>query len=106
MHDIPTIQPHEVGDVPMLDVREDDEWAAGHAPGAVHIPLYDLPVRFPDLPAHRPLPVVCRVGSRSAQAVAWLQAQGVDACNVSGGMVAWAAAGLPVEGGTAAPWIV
>ena len=104
--EVPVVDPRLLGDEVMLDVREPDEWAAGRAPGAVHIPLYELPARLAELPAHRPLSVVCRVGSRSAQAAAWLIAQGIEARNVTGGMLAWAALGLPVEGDTDRPWIV
>ena len=72
----------------------------------MHIPLYDLPDRFAELPADRPLNVVCHVGGRSAQAVAWLRAQGVDARNVRGGMLAWVQSGLPIVGDGPRPWIV
>ncbi len=105
-HEIPTVDPRDVAGDVLLDVREDDEWAAGRAPGAVHIPLYELPDRLAELPEGRPLSVVCRVGGRSAQATAWLLAQGVDARNVAGGMLAWAQLGLPVEGDVDRPWIV
>jgi rhodanese-related sulfurtransferase len=105
-HEVPTVEPLEVSDALLLDVREGDEWAAGRAPNAVHIPLYDLPDRFAELPADRPLNVVCHVGGRSAQAVAWLRAQGVDARNVRGGMLAWVQAGLPIVGDGPRPWIV
>ncbi len=105
-HEIPTVDPRDVAGDVLLDVREDDEWAAGRAPGAVHIPLYELPDRLAELPEGRPLSVVCRVGGRSAQATAWLLAQGVDARNVAGGMLAWAQLGLPVEGDADRPWIV
>ena len=102
---VPEIHPNDVGDDLMLDVREDDEWSLGRAPNSVHIPLYELPDRFGELPADRPLNVVCKVGSRSAQATAWLIANGVEARNVTGGMLLWAQLGLPVEGDTARPWI-
>ncbi|MCW2498987.1 MAG: Rhodanese domain protein [Frankiales bacterium] len=105
-HEIPTVEPREVVDEILLDVREDDEWAAGRAPHAVHIPLYDLPERLAEIPEGRPLSVVCRVGGRSAQATTWLRAQGVEARNVRGGMLAWAAAGLPIEGDSDRAWIV
>lgn len=85
----------------LLDVREQDEWASGHAPGAVHIPLSALTTGS-DLPpaAHgRPLVVLCRSGRRSREATALLTARGADAVDVVGGMVAWAGAGLPVVGG-------
>ncbi|GAA1953498.1 rhodanese-like domain-containing protein [Amycolatopsis minnesotensis] len=83
----------------LLDVREDDEWAAGHAPGAVHIPLGDLPARVEELtefPEHQPVYVVCRTGGRSARAAAWLNASGWDAVNVAGGMKSWLTEGRQV----------
>lgn len=80
----------------LLDVREPDEWVAGHAPEAVHIPLGDLAARLGDLPADANLFVVCRAGGRSARATAFLNANGWDAVNVAGGMQSWAAAGRPL----------
>lgn len=92
-------------DALVLDVREPDEFAAGHAPGAVHIPLGDLPARLADLPEtpdDTPLPIICRSGGRSGRAVQWLEAQGQDIVNVDGGMKAWSAAGkqMVAESGT------
>lgn len=95
---VPEVDVADVGDRVLLDVREDDEFAWVRAPRAVHIPLHELPARLDELPAQRPLAVICKVGARSAQATAWLQAQGVEARNVRGGMMAWVQAGLPVEG--------
>ena len=83
----------------VLDVREDIEWAYGHIDGAVHIPLMQLPARLDEVPEEQVL-VVCRIGSRSAQAVAYLQAQGREAVNLDGGMVDWAAAGRPMASET------
>lgn len=83
----------------LIDVREDDEWAAGHAPGAVHIPLGELPNRTEELsklPDDKPLYIVCRSGGRSARATAWLNASGWDAVNVAGGMKSWHTEGRPV----------
>lgn len=80
----------------ILDVREDDEWVAGHIEGAQHIPLADLPVRYGELPADTEVVVVCRSGGRSSRAVAWLSQNGVDAVNLDGGMGAWADAGRPM----------
>ena len=82
-------------DAVLVDVREDDEWAAGHAPGAVHIPLGDLPARLGELPEGE-VHVVCRSGGRSARATAWLQQNGVDAVDVAGGMGAWSEADRPM----------
>lgn len=95
---VPTVG---VSDVPLeavvLDVREDDEWAAGHAPGALHVPLWQLPGRLAEVPQGSTVYVVCRLGPRSEQATALLCSRGVDAVNVDGGMRAWSAAGRPME---------
>lgn len=94
---VPETEPRSVPeDAYLLDVREDEEWRAGHAPNAVHIPLGSLPARVDEVPADRPVYVVCRVGGRSAQATAWLNRIGRQAVNVGGGMQDWAAAGLPM----------
>src|SRR4051812_39344517 len=76
----------------VLDVREDDEWKAGHIEGSVHIPLMQLANRFAEVPRTGQTLVVCRVGSRSAHATAYLVQQGVDAVNLAGGLAAWAGA--------------
>ncbi|MDX6331966.1 MAG: hypothetical protein QOI83_4349 [Streptomycetaceae bacterium] len=80
----------------LLDVREDDEWTAGHAEGALHIPMGEVVARSGELPADKRVHVVCRVGGRSAQVAQYLIAQGVDAVNVDGGMLGWEAAGRPL----------
>ncbi|HKE98512.1 MAG TPA: rhodanese-like domain-containing protein [Actinomycetes bacterium] len=80
----------------LVDVREPQEWAAGRAPGAVHLPMRSLPLGFTDLPADRPLLIVCRSGSRSAVAAAFLRRTGRDARNVTGGLRAWVRSGLPL----------
>lgn len=77
----------------VLDVREDDEWTAGHVEGSVHVPLTELGARLGEVPADTQTLVVCRTGNRSAHATAFLLQQGVDAVNLAGGLVAWAAAG-------------
>ncbi len=76
----------------VLDVREDDEWRAGHIDGAVHVPLGQVPQRLGDLPDADQVVVVCKVGARSAQATSFLTAHGYDAVNLAGGMLAWEAA--------------
>jgi rhodanese-related sulfurtransferase len=104
---VPTVTVAEVANelpdtATLLDVREDDEWAAGHAPEALHIPLGDLAARLGELPADNSLFVVCRGGGRSARATAFLNANGWDATNVEGGMRAWEAAGKPMAADTGA----
>ncbi|WP_127781650.1 rhodanese-like domain-containing protein [Rhodococcus sp. X156] len=88
--------------VVLLDVREDDEWAAGHAPEAVHVPMADIPARLDELPADADLQVVCKAGGRSARVVAYLQQAGRQATNVEGGMLDWQAAGRPLVSETGA----
>jgi rhodanese-related sulfurtransferase len=84
-------------DVFLLDVREDDEWTAGHAPGAVHVPMMEIPIRTDEVPDDRDVVVVCRMGQRSAQVVAWLMQNGYDrVINLDGGMAGWEAAGRPL----------
>lgn len=84
----------------VLDVREPDEWLAGHIPGAVHIPLGELAERVAEVPADRTVVVVCRSGNRSAQGREILRAAGLPrVTSMAGGMLDWAAAGLPVVTG-------
>lgn len=83
-------------DAYLLDVREDDEWTAGHAPDAVHIRLADLGARSGELPAGKEVYVICRSGARSQYAAQGLTGSGWSAINVSDGMTGWAVAGLPM----------
>jgi rhodanese-related sulfurtransferase len=85
----------------VLDVREDFEWQAGHIDGALHVPLGELPDRLAEVGDGQTL-VVCKVGGRSGQAVAWLAEQGYDVVNLDGGMLDWAAAGRPMVSETGA----
>ncbi|MEV6727430.1 MULTISPECIES: rhodanese-like domain-containing protein [unclassified Streptomyces] len=84
----------------VLDVREDDEWAAGHVEGALHLPMSDFVARFGELTEAvedgRRVHVMCRVGGRSAQVTQYLVRQGIDAVNIDGGMQAWDGAGRPM----------
>src|SRR5206468_3613591 len=80
----------------LLDVREQDEWAAGHAPEAVLVPKGEVSERQDELPQDRRIVAICRTGARSGVVTQALNAWGYDAVNLAGGMRAWAAAGLPV----------
>ncbi|BAG20564.1 hypothetical protein SGR_3735 [Streptomyces griseus subsp. griseus NBRC 13350] len=84
----------------VLDVRENDEWAAGHVEGALHIPMSDFVGRLGELTESaedgRRVHVMCRVGGRSAQVTQYLVQQGIDAVNIDGGMQAWEGAGRPM----------
>ena len=88
----------------LLDVREPDEFAEVRAPGAVLVPTSVFMARVGELPADRPLLVVCHVGGRSAAVTGYLIRAGrTDVVNVAGGMDAWVRAGLPVHRGPVAP---
>ncbi|MEU9995543.1 rhodanese-like domain-containing protein [Streptomyces sp. NPDC050848] len=97
-------------DALVLDVREDDEWAAGHAEGALHVPMSDFVARFGEVTEAvadgRRAYVMCRVGGRSAQVTQYLVQQGIDAVNVDGGMIAWDESGRPVVTEAGAPGFV
>jgi rhodanese-related sulfurtransferase len=80
----------------LLDVREIDEWTAGHVPEATHIPLGQLGARTAELPADQEIYVICRSGVRSARVAHALNGAGWQAVNVGGGMQDWAAAGRPM----------
>jgi rhodanese-related sulfurtransferase len=106
---VPAVRVEDLpADAVLLDVREDEEWDAGHIGGAVHVPMGRLPQQLQfdpgPLTPDAPIVVVCKVGSRSAHVTAWLRRQGYDATNLEGGMFAWDRAGRPmqaVSGGTA-----
>jgi rhodanese-related sulfurtransferase len=107
MYEIPSTTVSELPDplpeaTSILDVREPVEWEHGHIDGAVHIPLMDLPQRLPEVPPGHVV-VVCKIGGRSARAVAYLQQQGIDAVNLEGGMVEWAEAGRDMVADTGQP---
>ena len=83
-------------DLPLIDVRETDEFAAGHVPGAINIPMSEITGRLDELPDGA-FDVICQAGGRSARVVEYLEAQGHDATNVEGGTGAWISMGKPVE---------
>lgn len=96
--DVPAVG---AADVPrdgyLLDVREQDEWDAGHAPEAVHIPMGQLGDRAGEIPRDQEVFVICRSGQRSAQVTVALNQAGWLVRNVDGGMKGWAEAGRPME---------
>lgn len=94
------------GDAILLDVREQHEWDAGHAPQARHLPMSQLSERAEELPRHVQLVCVCHLGGRSAAVSAALNRAGWQAVNLTGGMRAWQASGLPVVDGAGRPGIV
>jgi rhodanese-related sulfurtransferase len=86
-------------DAEIVDVREDDEFAAVRVTGTRSIPLSRFVQSLADVPASGTVYLMCAAGGRSAQATAYLEDQGYDAVNVTGGINEWQRSGLPVERG-------
>jgi rhodanese-related sulfurtransferase len=95
---VPSVTVPEIPDgAYLLDVRETDEWVAGHAPDAHHLPMAELPARIAEVPNDGDVVVVCRSGRRSGQVVSYLISRGFDNVrNLVGGMQDWSAAGRPL----------
>jgi rhodanese-related sulfurtransferase len=89
----------------VLDVREVDEWEAGHVPGALHIPLGELGARYLEVDRASAVYVICRSGNRSDYAARALAGAGWQAHNVSDGMIGWHAAGRPMTGESGQPFV-
>lgn len=87
----------------LLDVREDEEWLAGHAPDARHVPLGALGESSGQVPRDRDVYVICRSGARSARAAQALSSAGWAAINVSDGMLGWQSAGRAMTSESGAP---
>ncbi|HEV2888634.1 MAG TPA: rhodanese-like domain-containing protein [Jatrophihabitans sp.] len=91
------------GDAVLLDVREQHEWEAGHAPQARHLAMSELAGRVSEIPTDVAVVCVCHGGGRSGAVTDALNRAGFNALNLRGGMVAWEAAGLPVLDDAGAP---
>jgi len=102
--DVPEIDVAELarvceGGAALIDVREPDEYAAAHVPGATLVPLATVPDRLADVPTEGTVYVICAKGARSLRAAEFYRAQGIDAVNVAGGTNAWVDAGHPFSSG-------
>lgn len=93
---------HEAGDVQLVDVREPHEWEAGRIAGAGHVPVSELSDRALTIDPEKPVVFYCLSGGRSGMATQAFRASGFDAHNMTGGIAAWDAAGLPLDGVVAA----
>jgi rhodanese-related sulfurtransferase len=102
MADFETVPASEVPPgAPVLDVREAYEFQPGHVPGALHIPVDQIPAQFEqELDPDEDYYVICRTGGRSVHIAAWLTAQGYSVFLVGGGYDAWLTAGQPLESST------
>lgn len=85
----------QLGEVFLLDVREQPEWDAGHVEEAVHIPMGQLNARVTEIPRDTTIVCVCRSGARSQAVADALNRAGYRAHNLDGGMYAWEDADLP-----------
>jgi rhodanese-related sulfurtransferase len=95
--DPPEAQSAYLAGAVLIDVREPQEFAAGHAPGAELVPLGQLSLELRNLPRDRDILFICRSGNRSGLATQIAERAGYRARNVRGGMIAWSRHGLPVE---------
>ncbi len=83
----------------VLDVREPHEYADGHVPDAVLIPMNELPARMDEVPTGQPVYVICRSGARSLTSMRQLKDAGYEAYSVAGGTLGWIEAGQPTVNG-------
>jgi rhodanese-related sulfurtransferase len=90
----PTELQRSMDEVQVLDVRDDDEWTAGHIDGARHVPMDEVQDRLGDLSTGSRIVTVCRSGQRSGKVAEDLRSRGYDAENLEGGLHAWHEAGL------------
>ena len=90
-------------DLHLLDVREPDEWQAGHIAGSQHIPLGELSARIAEVPKDASILAICRLGNRSEAATRGLRQLGYTVENLEGGVAAWKQAGLPLEAAGGGP---
>lgn len=97
--DIDTLADRLAGGSLLIDVREPAEYAAARVPGAVLIPLGEVPDRVEEFRSGGPTYVICRSGGRSMKACEFLEAQGLDVVNVAGGTLAWIDSGRPYDEG-------
>jgi rhodanese-related sulfurtransferase len=98
--DVESLERFLAAGAPLIDVRQPDEYARVHVPGARLMPLDELPELIDEIPMEVPVYLICQSGGRSHRAAEWLVAQGFDASNVAGGTVAWVDAGKPTATGT------
>lgn len=96
---IDELETRRADDVPLIDVRQPEEYQAAHVPGARLIPLADVVARLGEIPRDRPVYVICQTGARSQKAADFYRSRGIDAYNVAGGTKAWVEAGKPAVQG-------
>lgn len=101
-----TVAPEELQGaegVQILDVRDHEEWTAGHIDGTLHVPMADVGGQLEWIEKGRPVVTVCRSGQRSGKVAKLLAVRGYDAANLRGGLQAWTRAGLPLRAADDSP---
>ena len=98
--DITQLEQAQAAGTPLVDVRELDEYVAGHVPGAILLPMSEIVERVDEVPADGTVYVICEMGGRSEKVVNWLRQQGFDAYNVAGGTKAWVESGRDIVTGS------
>lgn len=93
---VQAVAAHDSG-ATFIDVREPDEYAAGHVPGARNIPVDEIGARVDELDRSTPVHVICASGNRSGMVAEQLTGAGFDAINIQGGTTAWIESGHSVE---------
>jgi rhodanese-related sulfurtransferase len=99
--DVTDLEPLHRAGASIVDVRQPDEYDEAHVPGAVLIPLGEVPDRAAELPTDGTIYLICKSGARSQRAGDFLAGQGYDVVNVAGGTMAWIDAGFGVDTGGA-----
>lgn len=97
--DIDELASGRTAGVPVIDVRQPEEYEAVHVPGAKLMPLADVVARLGEIPKVGPVYIICQSGQRSLRATEYLRNQGVEAYSVAGGTKAWVEAGRESAGG-------
>jgi rhodanese-related sulfurtransferase len=97
--DVDELEKRRAEGAPVIDVRQPDEYEEAHVPGAILIPLAEVPDRLAEIPSDGTALLICRSGARSMKAAEFLGGQGVVATNVAGGTLAWIDAGKPTVTG-------
>jgi rhodanese-related sulfurtransferase len=97
--DVQTLAAERAAGCRVFDVREPFEYEEARIPGTTLIPMAEVPEEIEQFEGTDTVYLICRTGSRSSKAVEFLRRNGIDAVNVSGGLVAWIEADLPIESG-------
>ena len=97
--DVAELEANIAAGAPVIDVRNPHEWVEAHLAGAVLLPMDDIVERIDEVPVDRAVYLICRSGARSGRVAEFLRTKGIDAYNVTGGMLAWIDSGREIVTG-------